>query len=79
MWGGERGGESLKHSFLHFSPQVSIYMNLYLVNTVVAISLLGGVFADAAPFGAAHHSHWLSRPPVPRLCSVFVIQRRVAV
>lgn len=51
----------------------------HLVDAVVAVSLLGGILADAPPLGAAHHPHRLPRPPVLGLGSEFVIERRVAV
>lgn len=51
----------------------------HLVDAIVAVSLFGGVLADAPPLGAAHHPHWLPRPPVLGLCSEFVVERRVTV
>lgn len=54
-------------------------MRAHLVDAVVAVSLLGGVLADAPPLGAAHHPHRLPRPPVLGLGSEFVVERRVTV
>lgn len=51
----------------------------HLVDAVVAVSLFGGVFADAPPLGAAHHPHRLPCPPVLGLGSEFVIEWCVAV
>lgn len=68
-----------KQSCLHQLSPTSGTSSPHLVDAVIAVSLFGGVFADAPPLGTAHHPNRLPCPPVLGLCSKFVIERCVAI
>jgi len=51
----------------------------HLVDAVVAVPLLGGVFAVLAALAAAHHPHRLPLLPVLGLGSIFVVDGDVTV
>ncbi len=51
----------------------------YLIYPIISVSFLRAVFTVLSTFAAAHNSNGFAFLPVLSLCSVFVINRDVAV
>lgn len=51
----------------------------YLIYSIVSVPFLGAVFTVLASLAAAYYSNWFACLPVFGFCSIFVIDRDVAV